>query len=58
MARRALRSFSEGGLKGYGEFRHPFQDALRFAAGKLHNVRDAAIVPDMATAAKSALYED
>ena len=29
MARRALRSFSEGGLKGYGEFRHPFQDALR-----------------------------
>ena len=37
MARRALRSFSEGGLKGYGEFRHPFQDALRLAAGKLHS---------------------
>jgi hypothetical protein len=36
MARRALRSFGEGGLKGYGELRHPFQDALRLAAGKLH----------------------
>jgi hypothetical protein len=38
MARRALRSFSKGGLKGYGEFRHPLQGALRLAAGRLRCV--------------------
>jgi hypothetical protein len=36
MARRARRSLSERGLFGYGEFRHPFQDAPRLAAGRLH----------------------
>jgi hypothetical protein len=30
------RDLSEGGLFGYGEFRHPFQDAPRLAAGRLH----------------------